>query len=372
VLQRELDKDEAEKQKEMLESQFFEDDGFGNLRRKKGVEVELQTDLSGHEVDTSRNEIKKHKVMLEELQMKFKELMDLCRKHGIGDEVDAIANAMGIGEVVLGSRRAVFQRLYEDAVERADRLEQMRSQLKVERASTIGLFNPEKSPTYRRLIQDEIPEDELPVMESLEQSPLARTGPMRRVCQARLAELSLGGDDELSRTRTPPISPVRTGPPPPPPPPVRAEVPETAWRITRVESTRETGRSLAGAISLASPVRRELSLDSSSLLNAPHEDFVAKVRIKEAGRALSGAPPARKEAPALETPGGLDGAVFVANLRLKASTSLPNLPGSRVEKRMTLLAREAQRLDDVTGGDKSDQKLAKGESRKSLRTLLLQ
>jgi len=89
-----------------------------------------QTNVTGQKMDEQTAEVKRLKLMLEEMQMKMKELMDKCRRK-FGNEVSQIAEDMGLKELM--KEETVFQRLYDDAMDRVERLEKLRLRVKTER-----------------------------------------------------------------------------------------------------------------------------------------------------------------------------------------------------------------------------------------------
>merc|ERR1719235_2867855 len=131
-------------------------------------DIAVQTDLGGSEVDEHVKQIKQLRVMLEELQMKFKELLDKCKERGFGDELEKIAQDMGIEAMFAYSTRPVFQRLYEDALRRIRKLEKIRESIRLEREEAS-----EEKPdgkVFRRLILEE--DGCVPVIQAVEESPL--------------------------------------------------------------------------------------------------------------------------------------------------------------------------------------------------------
>jgi len=88
-----------------------------------------QTTLTGPKLDSQAAEVKKMKVMLEELQTKLKELIDKYRKK-FGQEAKQIADSLGINELL--KEDTVFQRLYDDALDRVERLEKLREKIRKE------------------------------------------------------------------------------------------------------------------------------------------------------------------------------------------------------------------------------------------------
>lgn len=89
-----------------------------------------QTTLTGSKLDEQVAEIKRLKVMLEELQMKLKELMDRYRRK-FGQEATEIADDMGLRDLL--KEDTVFQRLYDDAIYRVHRLEKLRAKVRKDR-----------------------------------------------------------------------------------------------------------------------------------------------------------------------------------------------------------------------------------------------
>merc|ERR1719253_963009 len=89
-----------------------------------------QTTLTGSKLDEQAAEKSKMKLMLEELQTKLKELMTAYRRK-FGDAATKIADGLGLKELL--KEETVFQRLYDDAMDRVDRLEKLRTKVKKER-----------------------------------------------------------------------------------------------------------------------------------------------------------------------------------------------------------------------------------------------
>lgn len=133
-----------------------------------GIACQTQTDMQGSDV-AHQEDVNKYRVMLEEMQMKFKELMQKCRQRGFGAQVEEITHEIGLEEVI--GTRAVFQRLYEDAQRRAEKLDRIRAQLQTERdRSASSAKTPREGKLFRRLILDE--NGEVPVMQAVEESAL--------------------------------------------------------------------------------------------------------------------------------------------------------------------------------------------------------
>lgn len=89
-----------------------------------------QTKLTGKSIDDQGEEVKRLRVMLVELQTKLGELVEKCSKGGVGD-VAEIAESLGLGHLL--GKPTVFQRLYEDAMDRVERLEKLRAKVNHER-----------------------------------------------------------------------------------------------------------------------------------------------------------------------------------------------------------------------------------------------
>jgi len=107
----------------------------GNQRtRKQTTEVEVQTMISGSQVDGWEAENQRLKLALEELQMKVKDLVNKCKQKGI-EGVESIAMEMGLKQIL--RTRACFERLYQDAFRRIDRLEELRRRVRAERAQLL-------------------------------------------------------------------------------------------------------------------------------------------------------------------------------------------------------------------------------------------
>jgi hypothetical protein len=125
-----------------------------------------QTTLTGTKLDEKFAETRKLKLMLEELQTKLKELMTEYRRK-FGDAATKIANDLGLKELL--KEETVFQRLYDDAIERVHRLEKLREKVKLERRGIPGapVETPEvpimqlveenqPTPALQQLVQEKI------------------------------------------------------------------------------------------------------------------------------------------------------------------------------------------------------------------------
>ncbi|CAE8667463.1 unnamed protein product, partial [Polarella glacialis] len=105
-------------------------------RRNNTKTRSCQTQVTGEDLDAQDAELKKLRVMLEELQQKVKDLLEQCKRK-LGGKVQDIADALGLGEEFLG-KKTVFQRLYDDAKDRVHRLEALREKVRQERGVLLG------------------------------------------------------------------------------------------------------------------------------------------------------------------------------------------------------------------------------------------
>lgn len=138
-----------------------------NNTRTKGT----QTSLTGSKLDEQAAERRKLKLMLEELQTKMKELMTEYRRK-FGSDATKIAEDLGIQELI--KEETVFQRLYDDAMDRVHRLEKLRARVKKERKS---LCSSPGSP--RSVAADLFNQPDVPILEAVEQHQ--PTAGMRRL-----------------------------------------------------------------------------------------------------------------------------------------------------------------------------------------------
>jgi len=299
-------------------------------RLQPSQEAGAQTDLAGDEVGGNEAEIRKYKVMLEELQMKMKELVEKCKKRGLQEHVDEITVEMGLEEVF--SVRAVFQRLFQDAQKRAERLERIREQLKIERGRTLeaAKASEKEMKPIRRLITDEA--GEVPVMQAIEQSPLQG---LQRIYEEAIQRDA--ADATNSSTPPPPAGGVPMRPTPPPVLARASEEPKDVlplWVVTKLQ---------ARAARCGHPLREQ----PSQILPGYSSEVQDPSRRRRQDNAIANA------------------AAAVERLQLQTSNSLPALPASRVA---------AQRLEAANGPleavfDRAEAK-PKMESRKSIRRLL--
>lgn len=146
-------------------------------RRNNTRTAGTQTSLTGPKLDEKAAETRKLKLMLEELQTKLKELMTEYRRK-FGDAATKIADSLGLKELL--KEETVFQRLYDDAMERVHRLEKLRARVKKERQ---GIWPTPGSP--RSLATGEAPE--MSVLQAVEENQ--PTPGMQQLVQEKIVEM---------------------------------------------------------------------------------------------------------------------------------------------------------------------------------------
>lgn len=110
------------------------------LKRKPATRnFSSQSTLTGGQIDDLDAENKRLKLALEELRAKLGELMTECKtKGGMSTEVmDSIADSVGLRPIL--KARSCFERLYEDAMHRVERLEKLRDKYRHEKERNAGL-----------------------------------------------------------------------------------------------------------------------------------------------------------------------------------------------------------------------------------------
>merc|ERR1712048_199875 len=126
----------------------------------------------GDKIEGQAKEMKRLKVMLEELQTKMKELVSRCRAK-FGAEVKDIAEDLGLKDAL--KENTVFERLYDDAIDRVQRLEKLREKVKAERKTLYhdGEASPRAAAAaLSKLIETAPQEPQGSVLEAVENSPL--------------------------------------------------------------------------------------------------------------------------------------------------------------------------------------------------------
>lgn len=106
--------EEAEAERDELKAEL--------ARRNNTKTQSTQTTLMGEQIDELKDENKRQKTMLEELQMKIKELVEELGKKGL--DVQDICEKVGLQPVL--KAKSAFQRLYDDAMDRVERMEKLR------------------------------------------------------------------------------------------------------------------------------------------------------------------------------------------------------------------------------------------------------
>lgn len=93
-------------------------------RRNNTKTASTQTTLTGTKIDELKDENKRQKTMLEELQLKLRELMEELGKKGLAADVAEICAKVGLEPIM--KAKSCFQRLYDDANARMQRMEKLR------------------------------------------------------------------------------------------------------------------------------------------------------------------------------------------------------------------------------------------------------
>merc|ERR1712217_978812 len=115
-------------------------------------------------------ELKRMRLMLEEMQVKMQELMTRCRRR-FGGDVSEIVDELGLKDLL--KEETVFQRLYDDAMDRVARLEKLREKVRKERkdlcpsSASLGGTSPEPS------VLEEVQKSQLGAMRRLVGDPSA-------------------------------------------------------------------------------------------------------------------------------------------------------------------------------------------------------
>eukprot|EP00927_Polykrikos_kofoidii_P037167 TRINITY_DN31342_c0_g2_i1.p1 TRINITY_DN31342_c0_g2~~TRINITY_DN31342_c0_g2_i1.p1 ORF type:complete len:628 (-),score=106.44 TRINITY_DN31342_c0_g2_i1:186-2069(-) len=94
-----------------------------------------QTKLNGDTVDDLKAENGRLKLMLEELRAKFCDMMKEGTKRGIAEVLDDITEKVGLKPLRVGS---VFEKLYQDAMDRVGRLEKLRERYRSEKEGALA------------------------------------------------------------------------------------------------------------------------------------------------------------------------------------------------------------------------------------------
>jgi len=171
----------AQQELQALQARFDELEAEANAlreelaRRNRTRTMGTQTTTTGQKLDDQAAETKKLKMMLEELQMKMKELVDRVKRKGMGKEIAEIAEELGLQD--LCKAQTVFERLYDDAVHRVNRLEKLRERIRKERHSLQpASFSGEPAEAS---VADAVAQSELPGLQSLlrEARPVGAASP---------------------------------------------------------------------------------------------------------------------------------------------------------------------------------------------------
>jgi len=98
-----------------------------------------QTEMSGDIINQQVHENTQLKTLIDELQDKISLLMHGAHKEGIGEAVKKVSNAVGLHFVL--KKTSIFYRLYDDARQRAARLERLREEHQKRRLQTERLIS---------------------------------------------------------------------------------------------------------------------------------------------------------------------------------------------------------------------------------------
>eukprot|EP00411_Alexandrium_monilatum_P045513 CAMPEP_0175470738 /NCGR_PEP_ID=MMETSP0095-20121207/73000_1 /TAXON_ID=311494 /ORGANISM="Alexandrium monilatum, Strain CCMP3105" /LENGTH=119 /DNA_ID=CAMNT_0016772171 /DNA_START=35 /DNA_END=391 /DNA_ORIENTATION=- len=105
------------------------------------------TEVTGSQWEEQAAEVKRLRLLLEELQMKIKEMAEMCKQRGLGDKISEILEGVGLKEVL--KRKSCFERLYEDAQKRVERLEALREKVRREKRALLPKTALEEDPDTR-------------------------------------------------------------------------------------------------------------------------------------------------------------------------------------------------------------------------------
>jgi len=100
------------------------------------VKLEKDSGINSEEVVKLKKENKRLRLMLEELRAKLADLMEECKKQGLEATVAKIADVVGLSKVL--QIHCVFERLYQDAMDRIGRLEALRQRYRASRDDLIA------------------------------------------------------------------------------------------------------------------------------------------------------------------------------------------------------------------------------------------
>eukprot|EP00747_Dinoflagellata_sp_TGD_P166600 gnl/TRDRNA2_/TRDRNA2_189633_c0_seq1.p1 gnl/TRDRNA2_/TRDRNA2_189633_c0~~gnl/TRDRNA2_/TRDRNA2_189633_c0_seq1.p1 ORF type:complete len:373 (+),score=94.58 gnl/TRDRNA2_/TRDRNA2_189633_c0_seq1:36-1154(+) len=139
------------------------------------TEQGTQTESSGAELDNHAAAENALRLVIEELKMKLRQLVDCCRSHSFGAAVLDMVEEVGLRPTL--EERDMFQRLHEDALDRVKQLEQVQEQVRREQKALFGALQAE-------------PPDYAAAIEAVEQSQVGR---LRRLSQPRLSGTSATG-----------------------------------------------------------------------------------------------------------------------------------------------------------------------------------
>jgi len=155
---------------------------LAKYKQRRSKHAEVQTDLGGEELQKMIDENTRLKVALEEMKAKLNDLLEECNKKGLGKAVEKSMSKVGLGMEF--RCRDIFKRLYDDAVDRIDRMDKLRERYQQEKERHLAPDNvlPEEmlvSEARKRLSMAEVeavvqsPEHRIHVREFLENADKA-------------------------------------------------------------------------------------------------------------------------------------------------------------------------------------------------------
>lgn len=142
--------------------------------RGDGRAAGVQTDLSGDEIDGFMNENTKLKVMLEEMKAKLADLAEDMKSKGV--DVSKALEKAGLHRF-LGTK-PIFERLYQDAIDRIDRMERLREKYAKEQLLRRG-GSPRRNERSVTLVPANTREDQQLITSSHGHGPVS---PPRTLC----------------------------------------------------------------------------------------------------------------------------------------------------------------------------------------------
>jgi len=110
-------------------------------RRNNTLTCETQTEITGAQMDEEAAETQRLRVMIEEMQMKVRDVLERFRRR-FGSEAKELCRDMNLEEWL--REDTALQCLYDDCLARVDLLEKLRDKVKKER-SRLGMSDPDEA-----------------------------------------------------------------------------------------------------------------------------------------------------------------------------------------------------------------------------------